>query len=262
MKKFENILLKIEGKKATLTLNRPEELNTMNLHMVEEMIEALFSLHKEDINVLLLTGSGKKFCAGADIKEMRPRGPTEWGKIVERYLDLVNAIIDLPVPVVAAMNGDAVGGGLGLCTASDIRISVKSARLGFPFIKLGLSGSDMGSSYFLPKLVGWSTATEMLYTGKLVTADEALKLGLIHRSVPDENFETEVNNFVKVFTEGPGYALRFTKRALVQSLDNSRPHQFAFETYAQTQCLQCDDHKEGVAAFREKRAPHFGRLKA
>lgn len=256
-KKFETILLDVQGKRATMTLNRPDSLNTMNLGMVEEMIEALYSLKNSKANVLLLTGSGKKFCAGADIKEMRPRDASEWGFIVERYLDLINEIVELPMPVIAAINGDAVGGGLGLCTASDIRISVNTARVGFPFIKLGLSGSDMGSSYFLPKLVGFGKAAEMLYTGELLSADEAQKIGLIHRSVKPELFEKEVNAFVDQLAKGPGYALRFTKRALFHSMDNDRKTQFDFETYAQTQCLQSADHREGVAAFRDKRTPNY-----
>ncbi len=257
MKKYETILLAIEGNRATLTLNRPEELNTMNFVVVEEMIDALYALCKEKINCLVLRGKGAKFCAGADIKEMKPRDATQWGVIVERYLDLINAIVDLPVPVVAAIHGDAVGGGLGLCTASDIRVASKSARLGFPFIKLGLSGSDMGSSYFLPKLVGISKAAEMLYTGELVKAEEAERIGLIHKAVDPDDFESALEKYVTVFTEGPRYALSFTKRALVHSMDSNRWQQFDFETYAQTQCLQSECHREGVASFREKRKPKY-----
>lgn len=256
-KKFETILVEVGGKKATLTLNRPQELNTMNFLVVEEMIEALSALKREKINCIVLTGSGNKFCAGADIKEMRPREATEWGKIVERYLDLINALVEFPLPIVAKINGDAVGGGLGLCTASDIRVAVNTARLGFPFIKLGLSGSDMGSSYFLPKLVGFSKAAEMLYTGELLKADDAEKVGLIHKSVKPEEFEAVVDRYVSTFTQGPRYALSFTKRALVHSMDNNRYQQFDFETYAQTQCLQSECHREGVSAFRDKRTPNY-----
>lgn len=257
--KYNTIKLEIDeaGLKATITLNRPEKLNSMNLEMVEELIAAFGSLHDAKINVIILTGAGDKFCAGADLGGMVKRSATEWGFVVERYLDIIRAIIDVPVPVVAAMNGDAVGGGLGLCTACDLRIAKEDNMVGFPFIKIGISGSDMGASYFLPKLVGHTKAAEMLYSGELIRAREGEQIGLITCAVANDEFESTVEKYVKTLADGPGYALRFTKRALVGSLDNCRDRQFDLETYAQTQCLQTQDAKEGIDAFLNKRKAKY-----
>lgn len=256
---YKTIKVELDEKalKATVTLNRPEKLNSMNLEMVEELILAFSSLKNAKINVIILTGEGKKFCAGADLEGMVSRSATEWGFVVERYLDIIRAIIDAPVPVIAAINGDAVGGGLGLCTACDLRIAREDSKIGFPFIKIGISGSDMGASYFLPKLVGPTKAAEMLYSGKLIKASEGQQIGLITKAVADADFDHTVAEYVKILTEGPGYAIRFTKRALVGSLDNCRERQFDFETYAQTQCLQTKDAKEGIEAFLNKRKPEY-----
>ena len=259
IKEYKTIIVEVieDEKKATVMLNRPERLNGMNLPMVEELIGAFTDLKAADINVAILRGSGDKFSAGADLSEMKERSAKEWGFVVERYLDIIRAIIDVPVPVISAINGDAVGGGLGLCLASDIRIAKSSALLGFPFIKIGISGADMGSSYFLPKLVGHTAASDMLYTGKLVKADDAVRMGLINYSVSEEEFENKINEYVTNFTNGPGYAIRFTKKALVGSLDNCRARQFDLETFAQTQCLQTKDSKEGIDSFLKKRKPSY-----
>lgn len=242
---------------ATITLNRPERLNTIAIPTVEVLLEAIERAAGGTARVVVLAGNGDKFCAGADQAEMRPRIAQEWEPIISRYLDLIRALVAVDKPVVASLHGDAVGGGLGLAMACDIRIAAAGIRLGAPFTQIGISGVDMGAGWFLPRLVGLGAATELMFTGRLVGADEALALGLVHRVMPAAEHATEVAKWAARFAAGPPVAYMWTKRAIRRSLNTDMEGEFIFETLAQVQCLQTEDHFEGVAAFQEKRAPEF-----
>jgi 2-(1,2-epoxy-1,2-dihydrophenyl)acetyl-CoA isomerase len=204
-----------------------------------------------------LAGTGRVFCAGADQAEMVERKPQEWEPIVRRYLDPVRAIVGMDKPVIAALHGDTVGGGLGLALASDFRIAAEGIRLGAPFTPIGLAGCDMSAGWFLPRLVGLGAATEMMFTGRLVGADEALDIGLVHRVVAPDEFTDHVAEFAARLAAGPPIAHAWTKRAIHRSLGVDMNAEFEFEIFAQVQCIQTEDHHEGVAAFREKRRPEF-----
>lgn len=254
----DDILLEIEGAVATVTLNRPECLNTLALPTVDHLVAALAEVAASaEVRVVVLAGSGRRFCAGADQAEMIEREPQAWEPIVRRYLDPVRAIIALDKPVIAALHGDAVGGGLGLALACDFRIAVAGIRMGAPFTPIGLAGCDMSAGWFLPRLVGLATATDLMFTGRLVEADEALELGLVHRVVPPEEFEREVSALAHQLAVGPPIAYRWTKRAIHRSLGVDMDAEFEFEIFAQVQCIQSEDHREGVRAFKEKRPPVF-----
>ena len=160
-------------------------------------------------------------------------------------------------PVIAALHGDAVGGGLGLALACDFRIAAEGIRMGAPFTPIGLAGCDMSAGWFLPRLVGLGTATDLMFTGRLVEADEALEIGLVHRVVPKEKFEGEVSALARQLAAGPPIAHRWTKRAIHRSLGVDMDAEFEFEIFAQVQCIQSEDHREGVRAFKEKRVPVF-----
>lgn len=242
---------------ATITLNRPDRLNTIAIPTVELLLDALHQAATSDARVVVLAGNGDKFCAGADQAEMQPRIAQEWEPIVDRYLDLMRALVGVDKPVIASLHGDAVGGGLGLAMACDIRIAAEGIRLGAPFTQIGISGSDMGSGWFLPRLIGLGAATELMFTGRLVSAEEALALGLVHRVVPLADHAAEVAKWAARFAAGPPVAYMWTKRAIRHSLNTDMEGEFLFETLAQVQCLQTEDHFEGVAAFKEKRAPEF-----
>ncbi len=243
---------------ATITLAQPERMNALSFGMLDALVEALDAVRRSDDRVLVLAAEGRAFCAGADRAEMIERMPAEWEPIVDHYLDPVRRIADLDIPVIAKLQGDTVGGGFGLAIASDFRVAVEGIRLGAPFVRIGLAGCDMSAGYYLPRLIPLGAATEMMMTGKLVRADEALALGLVHRVVAAEDLDGEVEALAGQLRNGPPIALAFTKRAIRRSLDLDRDAEFDYEVFAQVNCIQTEDHREGVRAFfDEKRAPVF-----
>lgn len=253
----DDVLFDLTDRVATVTLNRPEQLNTLATGTIDQLVDALAEAAASGAVVVVLAGTGKYFCAGADQAEMRRRAPLEWEPIVRRYLDPVRALVTMDQPVIAALHGDAVGGGLGLAMACDIRIAAEGIRLGAPFTRIGLAGCDMSTGWFLPRLVGLGAATELMFTGRLVDATEARDLGLVHRVVPAEQLPAEVDAWAARLAAGPPIAHRWTKRAIHRSLGSDMDAEFEFEIFAQVHCLVSDDHQEGVQAFREKRRPEF-----
>jgi 2-(1,2-epoxy-1,2-dihydrophenyl)acetyl-CoA isomerase len=243
---------------ATITLAQPERMNALNFEMLDALVEALDAVRRSDDRVLVLAAEGRAFCAGADRAEMIRRKPAEWEPIVDHYLDPVRRIADLDIPVIAKLQGDAVGGGFGLAIACDFRVAALGIRMGAPFVRIGLAGCDMSAGYYLPRLIPLGVATEMMMTGKLVRADEALALGLVQRAVAAEDLDGEVAALTEQLRSGPPIALAFTKRAIRRSLDRGRDAEFDYEVFAQVNCIQTEDHQEGVRAFFDKkRAPVF-----
>lgn len=253
----EDVLLEIENRVATVTLNRPQRLNTLAIATVDALVEALARAAASEARVVVLTGAGETFCAGADQAEMTTRSAQEWEPIVRRYLDPVRAIVGMDKPVIAALNGNTVGGGLGLAMASDFRIAKAGIRLGAPFTPIGLAGCDMSAGWFLPRLVGLGAATELMFTGRLIDADEAKAIGLVHQVASAETFAKAVGDLASRLAGGPPIAHRWTKRAIHRSLSVDMDGEFEFEIFAQVQCLQTEDHREGVRAFKERRRPAF-----
>ncbi len=252
--------LRLESKDgiATITLAQPERMNALGFEMLDALVEALDAVRAGDDRVLILAAEGRAFCAGADRAEMIERKPAEWEPIVDHYLDPVRRIADLDIPVIAKLQGDTVGGGFGLAIASDFRVAALGIRLGAPFVRIGLAGCDMSAGDYLPRLIPLGAATEMMMTGKLVKAEEALALGLVHRAVAAEELDGEVDKLAQKLLHGPPVALAFTKRAIRRSLDLDRDAEFDYEVHAQVNCIQTEDHREGVRAFfDEKRAPVF-----
>ena len=244
---------------GTITLNRPDRLNVMAIDTVGRLVDALNQLADDDgVGAVVLAGAGRAFCAGADQGEMVPRDAADWERIVDHYLDPVRCICAMDKPVIARLHGDAIGGGLGLALAADFRIAAEGARLGAPFVRIGLAGCDMSAGYFLPRLIGLGRATDLMMTGRFVDAEEAERIGLVTQTVPAEQLDAAVQKLARRFADGPPDALAFTKRAIRRSLDLPMESEFDYEIFAQVQCLQSADHREGVAAFQEKRAPRFG----
>jgi len=246
---------------VTLTLNRPERLNALSIALGHSLLKALTDLAQdESARVLVLTGAGKAFCAGGDFSEIQAANadPLKAEEGVGVFLDVFQALREIPFPSVARINGDAVGGGCCLALGCDLRIAVRGARFGLPFVNIGLAGADLGASYILPRLVGLTRATEMLLLGQTVTAEEAVGFGMIHRCVEPDALDQEVGDLVGRLARGPRLALRLTKQALVASLDRGLEEALAFERYAQTLAIQSPDVLEGVRAFLEKRPPRFG----
>lgn len=258
---YETIKLEMDGPVARLTLNRPERANAMTMAMGEELGAAIETIRAApEARVLLLTGAGRHFCAGADMAEferLQSSPPAEVETAVRVFLDAIGEMHRLPIPVIARINGDAYGGGIGLALACDLRVMATSARMGFTFLRVGLSGADAGVTYFLPRIVGPARAAEILFLGKVVDGETAIQMGLVHRAVPLEELDNVTEKLVAQLAAGPPLATRTTKDGLVNSLTRSMTEAFNFEARAQTACMMSADHREGVQAFQEKRVPVF-----
>lgn len=254
----EPLFVDTAGGVATITLNRPERLNAIDADLLEALVSALESAADDDrARVVVVAGAGRSFCAGADISQMQEREAADWEAIVDRYLDPVRAIARMDKPVIARCQGDVVGGGLGIAMACDFRVGADDSRYRAPFVLLALAGCDMSAGYFLPRLVGLGRATDMMMTGRFVEAEEALRIGLVSRVVPREELDSAVAGLAGDLAKGAPRALAYTKRAIRKSLDRTMDAEFDYEIFAQVQCLQSEDHREGITAFREKRSPDF-----
>lgn len=254
----DTVLTAFAGGIATVTLNRPDRLNAIDVETLEALVAALDRVSADDeVRCAVLAGAGRAFCAGADQAEMVPRSAGEWEKVVDRYLDPIRRIAGMDTPVIARLHGDIVGGGLGLAMVCDLRIAAADARLCAPFVKIGLAGCDMSAGYFLPRLVGLGRATELMMSGRFVDAAEAERIGLVTRVVPAVELDAAVDEVTGRLAGGPPLALAFTKRAIRRSLDSPMQTEFDYEVFAQVQCLQSEDHRDALAAFREKRQARF-----
>jgi 2-(1,2-epoxy-1,2-dihydrophenyl)acetyl-CoA isomerase len=248
----DELLTEIRDGIGKITLNRPKLLNSISIESLELLIKALQDfLNNSEVRVVILTGNGRAFCAGADQGEMIMRQPGEWEEIVERYLDPIRFISKSDKPVIASINGDAVGGGLGLAMACDLRIAVNTARFCTPFTAIGLAGCDMSAGYFLPRLIGLGKATEMMMTSRFVKAEEAEIIGLVQRLVEPENLEKETMKLAGRLAVLSPIALSWTKKAIRRSLDRDMDGEFDFEVFAQVQCLQTEEHRESLRQYQE-----------
>ena len=257
-----------EGHIGLITLNRPDRLNALSHTMVRELHELFNTLDEDlDTRVLLLTGAGRGFCAGADLKGGEGEGA--WDdrlgpiqsqyRLQQGYASLVIRLRQIPQPVIAAVNGPAAGGGLCLALASDVRYASESARFNCAFVKLGLSGGEMGSSYFLPRLVGASMTAELMYTGRLVDARTALEIGLVSKVVPDGEVVQAAKGLALEMLGNAPFALRMTKEVFNFGLcAPSLEHQIHMENRTQTVNFFTDDFREGAMSFLERRTPEYG----
>jgi 2-(1,2-epoxy-1,2-dihydrophenyl)acetyl-CoA isomerase len=264
---YQNILFDISDGIATLTLNRPDKLNSFTQAMHDEVRHALKRVASEAASgaarVLVLTGAGRGFCAGQDLSD-RAVGPSAAGarpvdlgdSVEKNYAPLVQALRALPLPVIGAINGVAAGAGANIALACDIVLATQSASFVEVFCKLGLI-PDTGGTYFLPRLVGSARAMGMAMLGEKLTADRAEAWGLIWKAIPDDAFAAEVQAMARHFASAPTKGLAFTKQALYASAQNSLQQQLALECNMMSELGRSDDYREGVAAFMEKRAPQF-----
>ncbi len=247
-----------------LRFNRPERMNAMGGTLMPEFTAAIEEGTKDDgVGAFVVTGEGRAWCAGADLEDAGQR--QESGDAPRRrssQLDTMGpgrsilAIYKSGKPMIAAVNGVAVGGGFGLCSAFDIRIASERARFGTIFIKRALA-SDFGLSYFLPRMVGHEHAAELFYTGRIVEAEEALQLGIVSRVVPHDQLVEESLAFASQVANQPPTALAYTRRMLQHSEWATLEQQLEFEWPLQRDLIQGPEFKEAVAAFREKREPNY-----
>jgi len=252
------ILFEIKNQVATLTLNRPEKYHSFIREMALELQEKL-EICKNDNNIraIVITGTGKAFCAGQDLEEAtNPKGP-ELQKIVnEHYNPIIRQIRNIEKPIIAAVNGVAAGAGASIALCCDIVIAKESAVFIQAFSKIGLV-PDSGATFFLPRLIGFQKASALMMNADPITATEAERLGMIYKVVEEYKFEDEIKSFSEKLAKMPTKGIGLTKKLLNQSMNDSLEQQLNEEEIAQTIAGKTNDYKEGVSAFLEKRKPNF-----
>jgi 2-(1,2-epoxy-1,2-dihydrophenyl)acetyl-CoA isomerase len=258
---YQFITIQVIDQIGTLTLRRPDRLNAFNGQMAHEMVLAMRELlANRSLRVVVITGAGRGFCAGADIEYMRglleAQDEVRGRQLVEAGRDLVNLIRRAKIPVIASVNGPAAGGGANLALACDLRIASERASFGQTFVRIGLH-PDWGGLYFLPILVGRAKAAELMMTGKMIDAEEALRIGLVNRVVPHEELAKETQALAQELASGPPHAIARIKRGLQIEDEEAIAHLLDYEIEAQLECFRSKDAAEGMKAFLEKRPPHF-----
>jgi 2-(1,2-epoxy-1,2-dihydrophenyl)acetyl-CoA isomerase len=262
--KYETILLDKDQGVATVTLNQPEMLNVFSHKMMDEVVEALSDIANDvNVRVAVLTGVGRAFCAGVDIREhfLGPIEQRKRGKLNIALQDFfskkgVPAIMNLGKPIIAAINGPAVGLGCTVCLACDLRIASEKAQLSFGFVRVGIT-PEFGSTYFLPRLIGISRSLELLYTGRMIHAREAKEIGLVNKVVPPDRLAGAAYEMAQTIANAPPIVVKLIREGIYQGVNVDINTALRWEHFAFNTCLSTDDHEEGVKAFLDKRKPLF-----
>jgi enoyl-CoA hydratase len=250
-----------------VTLHRPDRLNAMNAELIGELDDALTGIATDRAcRVVILTGEGRGFCAGLDLGGYgSPSGADGPGQVETTFATqteiaaLVPRLRSLPQPVIAAVNGPAAGGGLALALACDIRIAASTARFNVAFVRLGISGCDIGVSWMLPRLIGASRAWELMLTGRIIEAQEADRIGLVLRVVPDDQLLNAALETARLIVANSPWGIRMTKEVMWSQLEvGSLQAGIDLENRTQVLSSMTGDMREAVAAFLEKRPPRFG----
>ena len=247
-----------------LTLDRPDRLNAMNFELISDLHDALDDIAGDRAcRVVVITGAGRGFCAGLDLKGTGTApgaaglGPVQAGLKGQQHIArLVPHLRSLPQPVIAAVNGPAAGGGLALALASDIRIAAASARFNVAFVRIGLSGCDIGVSYLLPRLIGAARAFELMLTGRIIDAEEAARIGLVLKVVPDGTVVDAALETAALIARNSPFGVQMTKEVMWSALEvNSVQAAIDLENRTQLLTSQTEDMREAIAAFLAKRDP-------
>lgn len=255
---FNTLLLDIKDGVATITLNRPDVYNAFNDELSFELQDALKEAGKNTaVRVVVVTGAGKAFCSGQDLKAAAAGGVRSFKESLhKRYNPIIRAMRNMPKPIIAKLNGVAAGAGCSLALACDLIVASENASLIEVFINVGLV-LDSGSSYFLPRLVGSAKAFELATMGTKVSAAEALQLGMVNRVVKAEELDAEVKKFTDYYANAPTKAIGLVKKMLNKSFHSDLETMLDYEAYCQEIAGNSKDNKEGVTAFIEKRKPIF-----
>lgn len=258
MANYETIRCDQSAAVLTITLNRPDRYNAFTEAMHRELGDALqFAGRDASVRAVILTGAGKAFCSGQDLKEIHGAEDRNLGNSLRRnYNPNILRIRNLEKPVIAAINGVAAGAGMSLALACDLRIAAASASMAEVFVNVALV-PDSGSTWFLPRLVGYHRAFELCSTGRKIDAAEALKLNLVDDVVPDGDLIARTNSIAEKYAAAPTKALGLLKRALNRAAAVPLEDALEYEAYLQEICGNSEDYREGVAAFVEKRKPNF-----
>jgi 2-(1,2-epoxy-1,2-dihydrophenyl)acetyl-CoA isomerase len=257
----EPVLLSVERPFATLTLNRPECLNALDEAMRAGLAEKLDRVARDPlVRVVILTGAGRGFCSGGDVKKLAELKKSHHSVAFRDFLEaghrVVRSIRSLPKPVVASVNGPAMGGGMNLALACDLRIASEQAIFSQSFVNIGLH-PDWGGTFFLPRMAGTGRALEMLFLGDIITAVEAQRLGLVNHVVPHERLAEETRKLAERLAAAPALSVSLMKQALYERLETQLDTMMEHEVGAQMKCFESEDFEEGLRAFFEKRKPKF-----
>ncbi len=255
----EDLLLVAEQNQAViLTLNRPGVMNCLNFDLLYALRDKIDNLqYTSDIRCLIITGTGKKsFCAGADLKERATLSPEEVKKFILTIRNLLTSIQNLPIPVISAVNGIALGGGTEVALASDIRIAADTASMGLTETRLAIIPGG-GGTQRLPRIIGVAKAKELIFTGKRVNAKEALEIGLVNQVVPQENLLDACMEMAKMIAETGPIAVEMAKYAIDRGIETDLATGLAIESNAYRVTIPTEDRVEGLTAFREKRKPVY-----
>lgn len=252
----------LDGHVGVIRLNRPERLNALTFESYRELTDFFVHLRtRDDVRSVLLTGTGRAFCSGGDVKDIIG----ELFDVPEQKLfaftrmtcDLIENIRLLEKPVVAGLNGTTCGAGAVMAAAADVRVGAESAKIAFLFVKVGLSGADMGAAWLLPRIVGLGRASELLMGGEFISAEEAERIGLYNKVVPNDDLYTEALEFARRLGAGPSYGLAATKRMLNAEAHMPLAEAMQAEGWIQAECMKHPDYREGFDAAMDKRAPNF-----
>lgn len=259
---MSTVVTSIEGGVATLTLNRPDALNALNAEISDALAAALRAVAVDQtVRCVVLTGAGRAFSSGADLADLQPF--YERGErldlatfLRERYHPIIETLMGMDKPIIAAVNGVAAGAGASLALACDIRVASEKARFMQAFVKVGLV-TDSGGSHLLPRLVGVGKALELAMTGDIIDAAEALRIGLVNEVVPADELEKATARWASSFATGPTRAYGAIRKAIRYGANHTLAQTLEFEAELQTGLGQSADHVEAVTAFLEKREPRF-----
>ncbi len=260
---YSTLLVEKQGQVDWVTMNRPERLNALNPTMVEELLDYFQSLYFDhDVRIVVLRGAGTAYCAGLDLKhrgESNAATGVGAGLVSQRRIsEIVMRMRRCPQPIISLVHGPACGGGFAFALASDIRIAGQSARMNAAFIRIGLSACDIGVSYFLPRLVGTSVASELMLTGRFIHAERSLRVGLVSEVVPDDKLAEAAAPYIEEMLTTTPLGLRLTKECLNISVDaGSLEAAIAMEDRNQILAAQSSDFREGISAFLGKRKPNY-----
>ena len=259
----QDLIETVKDRVAVLTLNRPDRLNAMSRGMLDAMLEALPRLAEDPaVGVVILTGAGRGFCSGGDVKAMAEGA--EFGDMaledkaqaLRARMEVSRWLHEMPKPTIAMVRGAAAGAGLSMALACDMRVAADSARFGTAFARVGYSG-DFGGSFFLTQLVGTAKARELYFTADVLDAQQALALGLVNRVVSDSQLEEQTLALASRLARGPSVAYRYMKRNLNAAETGTLKDMLDLEAWHHTRCGMTEDHKEAVRAFVEKREAVF-----
>lgn len=259
---FETVIYELDGAVATVQMNRPEALNALSQQLSADLLAAFETAVKDDVRVIILTGSGRAFCSGGDLREMKTLGEKEGN--IEAFLDrplkalheVIKFIRETPIPFIAAVNGVCAGAGTNFALACDLVLAAEDATFNEAFVRIGLT-PDCGGTFFLPRAVGEKIASEMFLTGMTISAARAAEIGMINRVVPSGDLLLEAQKLAEQLAAGPTSSFGRIKRMMNASFQNSLEEQLDLEAECQLQSGRSENFREGVNAFFEKRKPEF-----